>query len=70
FEWPHYTLKKLYESGIPNKFPSQTLELMGLIMDNQRGCAEQIELCLADIIKAKAILINNPQYKRLVEFKK
>ncbi|WP_222599659.1 hypothetical protein, partial [Salmonella enterica] len=54
FEWPHYTLKKLYESGIPNKFPSQTLELMGLIMDNQRGCAEQIELCLADIIKAKA----------------
>jgi hypothetical protein len=62
--------QKLYESWMPNKFPSQTLELKGLIMDNQRGCAEQIEICLADIIKAKAILINTPQCKRLVEFKK
>ncbi|EFL9677805.1 anti-phage defense-associated sirtuin Dsr1 [Escherichia coli] len=70
FEWPHYTLKKLYESEIPNKFPSQTLELISLIMDNQRGCAEEIEICLVDIIKAKKKLINTPQYKRLVEFKK
>lgn len=70
FEWPHHTLKKLYESGMPNKFPSQTLELISLIMDNQRGCDEEIEICLADIIKAKATLINNPQYKRLIEFKK
>ncbi|HCP3611420.1 TPA: hypothetical protein ODM50_005118 [Escherichia coli] len=55
---------------MPNKFPSQTLELISLIMDNQRGCDEEIEICLADIIKAKATLINNPQYKRLIEFKK
>ncbi len=73
-DWLHpikstrYVVRRLYSSGLSERFPKQALEFLSKIINDQPWPSPQLEDCLAAIVKAKPDLEQDTQYQRLIQY--
>lgn len=65
---PDYGTHRLYESGLCNRFPNETLRLLSIIMNDESWVPSKLGECLDQIIEAAPALANAPECLRLREY--
>jgi hypothetical protein len=65
-EHPDYTIHLLYESGLCERFPVETLRLLNLVINDQPWSSRELSQCLDEIIQAAPNLAHEHSYQRLI----
>lgn len=68
FQHIHLVLKELLNSGLLPKFPRESLNLLGKIIDNQPWPTDNLRPCLDSISKADPNLLEDNSYKRIDKY--
>lgn len=67
-EHPHYVVHLLHDSGFCNHFPHEALQLLGLVIREQRWAPGELGECLANIKRSVPELAQDYTYQRLNEY--
>ncbi|WP_197714616.1 hypothetical protein [Nitrosomonas supralitoralis] len=67
FEHPNYALLRFHESGLCNRFPNETLQLLDKIIDDQPWISPELGKCLEAISQIEPTLDKDRRYHRLSE---
>ncbi|MBN1903652.1 MAG: SIR2 family protein [Deltaproteobacteria bacterium] len=65
-EYPDYTVHMLEKSGIPKKFPNDSLRLLNAIIDNQIWAPTKLGECLKAIVEVAPELEQDHRYQKLI----
>lgn len=65
---PYYVIRRLHESGLCGRFPSDALQLLAAIVSDQPWGAPELGQCLDLIVQADPSLAQDPSYQRLREY--
>ncbi|MBB3291415.1 hypothetical protein FHT39_000054 [Mitsuaria sp. BK045] len=64
-ERPHFALRKLGQSGLPTRFPAESLQLIDVLVKELKWDARDLEKCLDFIEAARPSLAQDPSFIRL-----
>ncbi len=67
-EHPHYIVQLLNESGLHERFPQDTLHLLGTVITELQWPLQELSSCLDKIVKIAPQLMRDAQYLRLREY--
>lgn len=67
FEHPHHVLHSLHKSGLCSRFPSETLQLLDKIINDQPWVSRDLRQCLEEISQALPKLERDHRYQKLIE---
>lgn len=67
-EHPHYVVHRLYESGLIEKFPADSLRLLNAILKNQQWAPRELGQGLDLIVKVDPSLAQDARHLRLREY--
>ena len=65
---PDFVVHLLHESGLPGRFPEETLRLLDAIIKDQPWRPQDLKQCLDAIVKAAPVLLEDYRYQRLSEY--
>jgi len=66
-EYPHYVVQLLAESNLCGRFPTDALDLLNLVIQDQGWTFGELDKCLDEISKAEPSLVAQPIYQRLLQ---
>jgi hypothetical protein len=67
-EYPDYIVHRIHESGLPERFPRDSLLLLTAILKDQPWLPRELGQCLDAISKAAPELLQDHRYQRLAEY--
>lgn len=67
-EHPNYVVQLLYEAGLCDRYPSDALRLLSIVLDEQPWIPRELRHCLDDIVKASPELVEDARFQRLWEY--
>ena len=65
-EHPDFIVHKLYESGITERFPTESIRFLSTIIDRTSSASRELMQCLDVIAKASPVLKQNSEFQRLL----
>ncbi len=67
-EHPDYVVNQLFEAGLCKRFPTEALQFLSAVVDDQHWASRDLGKCLDDITEAAPTLAQDAHYLRLREY--
>ncbi|WP_377159843.1 hypothetical protein ACFJIX_10805 [Roseateles sp. UC29_93] len=64
---PHFALRKLRQSGLPTRFPTESLQLADILVKSLQWDARDLKQCLESIAAARPSLSDDSRFIRLLD---